>query len=402
MDNTNSPPNVPPSFLAKKVLKLNSILESLNLIPSTPYSRIVCKKEKDSDAMLIELIKNNDDLSEDEFDEKDDAIGEEELEVEYFDRFPTRNKLAYHKYLMSAQIPSMIVSNRIIQGGNPLNLKIPCNTRNGSDRHENSSQEAWNDQDQQVRGQNYGRSYGSSSQSGYLDYNSCPPCNLCGKFHPGKACHRATGACFECGEVGHLAKDCKKGSMSSGGKRFGSVWMHPSRKFKQKTTIFWEFEEKSKTWVQVKLPYDLVSCINDNCTKKKVKSDEKKIWNLGARKRLSVTKMSDDSIWVTGISGSIYERFWNGIQWVIAPHELPLQAGYAVSVFLVNHTVLALSEAGILYQLYLVRVLYSAAAKAAAMAEEEESDSSHITALTSPIPALESEEECNRFKCGNR
>ncbi|GJW75488.1 zinc finger, CCHC-type, retrotransposon gag domain protein, partial [Tanacetum coccineum] len=26
----------------------------------------------------------------------------------------------------------------------------------------------------------------------------------------GKACHRATGACFEYGEVGHLAKDCKK------------------------------------------------------------------------------------------------------------------------------------------------------------------------------------------------
>nr|GEX23549.1 DNA/RNA polymerases superfamily protein [Tanacetum cinerariifolium] len=25
-----------------------------------------------------------------------------------------------------------------------------------------------------------------------------------------KACHRATGACFKCGDVGHLAKDCKK------------------------------------------------------------------------------------------------------------------------------------------------------------------------------------------------
>ncbi|GJW62006.1 zinc finger, CCHC-type, retrotransposon gag domain protein [Tanacetum coccineum] len=57
---------------------------------------------------------------------------------------------------------------------------------------------------------------------GYSDYNSSPPCNLCGKFHPGKACHRATGACFECGEVGHLAKDCKMGSTSSGEKRFGT------------------------------------------------------------------------------------------------------------------------------------------------------------------------------------
>nr|GFA55174.1 hypothetical protein [Tanacetum cinerariifolium] len=35
----------------------------------------------------------------------------------------------------------------------------------------------------------------------------------------GKACHRATGACFECGDVGHLAKDCKKGSSSSRGNK---------------------------------------------------------------------------------------------------------------------------------------------------------------------------------------
>ncbi|GKB08485.1 hypothetical protein Tco_0836797 [Tanacetum coccineum] len=61
---------------------------------------------------------------------------------------------------------------------------------------------AWRDQDQQVRGQQCGRSYGSSSQSRYSDYASSPLCNICGKLHLGKACHRATGACFECGEVG--------------------------------------------------------------------------------------------------------------------------------------------------------------------------------------------------------
>nr|GFC52896.1 putative nucleotidyltransferase, ribonuclease H [Tanacetum cinerariifolium] len=44
-------------------------------------------------------------------------------------------------------------------------------------------------------------------------------CTICGKLHPGKACHRATGACFECGKVGHLAKDCKKGSTSSKGNK---------------------------------------------------------------------------------------------------------------------------------------------------------------------------------------
>nr|GEW89718.1 hypothetical protein [Tanacetum cinerariifolium] len=35
----------------------------------------------------------------------------------------------------------------------------------------------------------------------------------------GKACYRATGACFECEEVGHLTKDCKKGSTSTRGFR---------------------------------------------------------------------------------------------------------------------------------------------------------------------------------------
>nr|GEV92487.1 reverse transcriptase [Tanacetum cinerariifolium] len=41
------------------------------------------------------------------------------------------------------------------------------------------------------------------------------PCNICRKLHPGKACHKATGACFECGDV----KDCKKGSTSGRGNK---------------------------------------------------------------------------------------------------------------------------------------------------------------------------------------
>nr|GEV02304.1 hypothetical protein [Tanacetum cinerariifolium] len=49
-----------------------------------------------------------------------------------------------------------------------------------------------------------------------------PPCNTCVKFHLGKVCHKATGACFEFGEVGHLAKDCKKSSTSNERKRFGN------------------------------------------------------------------------------------------------------------------------------------------------------------------------------------
>ncbi|KAF2287404.1 hypothetical protein GH714_039833 [Hevea brasiliensis] len=161
---------------------------------------------------------------------------------------------------------------------------------------------------------------------------------------------------------------------------------HSNRQFEQKTDRFWEFQEQSNTWVEVELPYDLVSCVNDDCTKvgsidritenkdehlerdydvtRHTKSSKKKDGDRGGaeenseivlplRKRISLTRMSETSIWVTGESGSIYERFWNGVQWVIAPHDLPLSAGYAVCVFIVNQTILALSEAGILYQMQL-------------------------------------------------
>ncbi|GKF03144.1 hypothetical protein Tco_0030067 [Tanacetum coccineum] len=42
-------------------------------------------------------------------------------------------------------------------------------------------------------------------QKGYPDYASSPPCDTCGKLHPGKACHRVTGAYFTCGLTGHIA-----------------------------------------------------------------------------------------------------------------------------------------------------------------------------------------------------
>ncbi|GJV49073.1 hypothetical protein Tco_1439285 [Tanacetum coccineum] len=77
--------------------------------------------------MLIELIKDDEYPSDEELDENDDIVGEEEFVGDHFDKFLTRSKLAYHKYLMSAPFPSMIVSNLIIVRGNPSNLKILCN-----------------------------------------------------------------------------------------------------------------------------------------------------------------------------------------------------------------------------------------------------------------------------------
>lgn len=138
-----------------------------------------------------------------------------------------------------------------------------------------------------------------------------------------------------------------------------------NRRFEQKTDRFWKFSEQAETWVEVQLPYDLVSCVNSECSKvnkkeesfeqehefddKKISQDNKDVV-LPLRKRISLTKMSETSIWVTGQSGSIYERFWNGLEWVIAPHDLPISAGRAIAVFIINKIILALSETGNLYQ----------------------------------------------------
>ncbi|ERM99002.1 hypothetical protein AMTR_s00101p00026570 [Amborella trichopoda] len=180
-------------------------------------------------------------------------------------------------------------------------------------------------------------------------------------------------------------------------------------KFEQKSERYWEYEEKTQNWREITLPFDLKTCLNRDCRKvgviekiedrgkglyKTVEDDSfgeldsgldereetKRSGKLGLgvneresakssisvergsesfesslpmRRRTSLTKLSDTSIWVTGESGSIYERFWNGVQWVIAPHDLPVLAGHAVSVFIVNQTILYLSEDGVLYQLQL-------------------------------------------------
>ncbi|XP_028096545.1 uncharacterized protein LOC114296450 isoform X1 [Camellia sinensis] len=57
----------------------------------------------------------------------------------------------------------------------------------------------------------------NSNQEG----NAKPVCTSCGKLHFG-VCRWATGACYECGEIGHRVKDCPK-ARTDGGKRNGST-----------------------------------------------------------------------------------------------------------------------------------------------------------------------------------
>ncbi|GKE05788.1 hypothetical protein Tco_1397806, partial [Tanacetum coccineum] len=76
--------------------------------------------EEDGDVMFIKIIPKDDNSSE----EEPKAEGQK---VEYFDIFPTRSELAYHKYLMYGPIPLIFLRNPIIMERCPSNLKIPCN-----------------------------------------------------------------------------------------------------------------------------------------------------------------------------------------------------------------------------------------------------------------------------------
>nr|GEZ60767.1 MAK10-like protein [Tanacetum cinerariifolium] len=118
------------SFITEKVLKLNSFFKSLGLVPQSSDTEVVCTKGDDGEVMFIGIIRKNDD-SRKEKPEKEGSTTTEGVGVEYFDMFPSRSELAYHKYLMCDPIPLIFLRNPIIMEGCQSNLKIPCNIGHG-------------------------------------------------------------------------------------------------------------------------------------------------------------------------------------------------------------------------------------------------------------------------------
>ncbi|GJT48094.1 hypothetical protein Tco_0974251 [Tanacetum coccineum] len=100
--NSPTPSDQSISFITKKVLKFNSLFESLRLVPPSHNAEHVCTKEENGDVMFIDIIPKDDNSHKDE-----PEAGVQE--VEYFKIFPTRSELAYHKYLMCGPIPSIFL-----------------------------------------------------------------------------------------------------------------------------------------------------------------------------------------------------------------------------------------------------------------------------------------------------
>ncbi|GJV65598.1 hypothetical protein Tco_1476426 [Tanacetum coccineum] len=88
----------------------------------------IATEQDDGEVMFIEIIRDDDEPQNEGPNEGEGATTEGPA-VEYFDTFPTRDELTYHKYLMCCPIPLIFLRNPIIMEGCPSNLKIPCNVR---------------------------------------------------------------------------------------------------------------------------------------------------------------------------------------------------------------------------------------------------------------------------------
>ncbi|GKA75641.1 hypothetical protein Tco_0782019 [Tanacetum coccineum] len=116
LGNTNSSPHPQPDLLAsiatEQVRKLNSMLESLGLVPQSSNTKFICSKEDDEEVMFIEIIRD-DDEPQNKGPNKGEGATTEGPAVEYFNTFPTRDEITYHKKLDPRENANRGVSNFI-------------------------------------------------------------------------------------------------------------------------------------------------------------------------------------------------------------------------------------------------------------------------------------------------
>ncbi|GJY30890.1 hypothetical protein Tco_0414385 [Tanacetum coccineum] len=144
-EDTNSNPHPQPDPLAsiatEQVRKLNSMLESLGLVPQSSNTKFVCSKEDDGEVMFIEIIRDDDEPQNEDPNEGEGATTEETV-VEYFDTFPTRNELTYHSSIIDPRLSQVVLGRpfieifnmthdppegnvRFINGTNEVSYKMP-------------------------------------------------------------------------------------------------------------------------------------------------------------------------------------------------------------------------------------------------------------------------------------
>ncbi|GJT64283.1 hypothetical protein Tco_1015763 [Tanacetum coccineum] len=72
------------------------MLESLGLVPQSSNTKFVCSKEEDGEVTFIEIIRDDDEPQNKDPNKEEGATTEESV-VEYFDTFPTKDELTYHR-----------------------------------------------------------------------------------------------------------------------------------------------------------------------------------------------------------------------------------------------------------------------------------------------------------------
>ncbi|GJW93408.1 hypothetical protein Tco_0173080 [Tanacetum coccineum] len=98
------------------------MLESLGLVPRSSYAKFVCSKGDDGEVMFIKIIQDDDEPRK-EGSNKGEGAATKELTMEYFDTFPTKDELTYHRYLMSGPIPSIFLRTPSSRKDAPLTLR---------------------------------------------------------------------------------------------------------------------------------------------------------------------------------------------------------------------------------------------------------------------------------------